>query len=51
MTKIQKSEPKTTAVRTAYLREHYCSTQYSTEQFWQSFFLSSRQSSLLRRCL
>jgi len=30
---------------------HNCSTQYSTEQFWQSSLVSYWQSSMLRNCL
>ena len=34
----------------AHIIMHNSGTQHSTKQFWQSFLLSSRQSSLLRCC-
>ena len=42
---------KTSSAKTVHVYTvHNCNTQYNTEQFWQSFYLSTKQSLPLRCC-
>jgi len=43
--------PVRTVHMSVHMIVHICVTQYSTEQFWWSSLLSSRQLSLIRCCL